>query len=550
MNHTKLSLKEQNLDVDYLTFAIQNLKNNFDFQQIGNAFQKQFRYNYKIVYSETEDNIKDDYMDSVLKTIFIKPIKKPTWEGCIVIFPGATGKDFYNIIKKEGIPWRLFKAPKDRISLTRLDIAFTQPWNSKISSDIDKVEEYMTEQTPRHRVCTFIKNRRGRVLTMGSRKATHFFRIYSHHKGLRFELEIKKFSKQTNITKLITQHFNTTNFTELEDILVKHYIKKFANRLDLSKIQHYWLLDKIRKIFPNQNIRSTHSFVSTYMGQSQIEYNFEDAFQMMLKRNRSSADNQNQTWNFHNEEAFLTFLKLCAFLAKQWKQNNSVAYRNNSIFEDGWSPLEPEVEYIDLKFRFTDMLEFFGIQKINNYQRKKFRTFIKVLPYATQVTQEFDDETFASIVIFPVAIVCKANDDDEDKYRWIVKIKVEKAFLEYSYPFQHSDFFIFTRDKYDCAVKLMFIRIFNQPSPRKEIPVKRFLQKYKNSGGIVNQRVKFYLLEAFQELRDKHYIQPYYIIKSRRSQSNEEIRVTKLEIQTLYHANYITVLENYTFINL
>ena len=68
----------------------------------------------------------------------LKHWKKPTWEGCIICFPGWTAKHFYNQIKREGIPWKLFRVKKDRIQMSRFDIAYQQPWTDQIIYDMER----------------------------------------------------------------------------------------------------------------------------------------------------------------------------------------------------------------------------------------------------------------------------------------------------------------------------------------------------------------------------------------------------------------------------
>ena len=93
----------------------------------------------------------------------------------------------------------------------------------------------------------------------------------------------------------------------------------------------------------------------------------------------------------------------------------------------------------------------------------------------------------------------------------------------------------------------MIIRVFNQYSPSKEIPVKRFLQRYKSYGGSVRKNIKSYLLEALQELKDKQFIKPYYILRNNKSQENQEHKIKSLDNKILEHLHILIVHENYSF---
>ena len=85
--------------------------------------------------------------------------------------------------------------------------------------------------------------------------------------------------------------------------------------------------------------------------------------------------------------------------------------------------------YLSVECPLKDMLEFFGIKKINHFQRKKFSTFLKVLPFATHQIKQFDDQTFSSVVAIPAVAV------NNYKQRLIVSMTIDQQLLEYSYPF-------------------------------------------------------------------------------------------------------------------
>lgn len=529
MTSNRFTFKSEEINVDYISFKILNLTNNDEIDKICDAFRQRYGYDSSIVYEETEQKIKDKHSYSTENKIFVKHWKKPSWKGCIVCFPGLTGKHFYNLIKREGIPWKIFRVQRDRIQLNRIDLVFQQPWTAQNTYDLKKIEDYFSNQLKRNRVGKLEKYDHGKVLTLGTREGVNFHRIYPNEGGLRFELELKKFSKTSKITKAVQDCLLDSNFAELEDKLVKHFVTQFARRLDLKLIQTYWLLKKIRTIFPNQETSIYKNFVSTYLRQS--NHDFEDAFQQMKRNNLESMDE----WHFSNDEALLTLLQLHSFIAQLDNDSTSKALQANYIFED--LPTTPK--FANIEFPLIDFLKFIGIKQLSHYRRKKYGTFFKVLPFATHILQEFDDETFVSLVLIPSTSIKKL------KQRLVVSININTNILYYRYPFAHSDYFLRRRNKYDIYVKLMIIQTFNRPSCYKQIPIHAFLKRFQAYPAQIRKTIKSYLLEALMELKKKKLIKPYFLLKRKNSQ---EEKLTKLDLQHLPHAYIIEIQENIKFI--
>lgn len=529
MKKRKFTFESEGINVDYISFKILNLTNNYEIKKIRDAFCQSYGYESSIVYEETEQKIKEIHSYSTEKRIFFKHWKKPSWEGCIICFPGLTGKHFYNQIKREGIPWKIFRVKRDRIQLSRIDIVYQQPWTAQIIYDLEKIEDYFSKQLRRNRVGKIDKHDHGEVLTLGTREGVNFHRIYPNQAGLRFELELKKFSKTAKITKAVQDYLLESNYVELEDKLVKHFVRQFARRLDLTLIQTHWLLKKIRIIFPNHGTSTDKNFFSTYLRQS--NHDFEDAFQQMKRKNPESTDQ----WYFSNDEAFFTLLQLHAFIAQLDNDSTSKALKANDIFED----LANTVNYANIEFPLIDFLKFIEIKQVTHHIRKKYGTFLKVLPFATHILQEFDDETFVSLVQIPSTSIKKA------KQRLLVSLTMDTNILRYRYPFAHSDYFIRSHNKYQMDVKLMIIQIFNKPSSYKEIPIDVFLKRFKTYPAQVRKTIKSYLLESLMELKKKKFIKPYFILKKKNTQQE---RLTKLDLQHLAHTHIIGIQENIQFI--
>jgi DNA invertase Pin-like site-specific DNA recombinase len=90
----KVTFESERINVDSISLKILNLTNNYEIDKIREAFRKYYGYESYIVYQETEQKIKEKHSYSTENKIFLKHWKKPSWEGCIVCFPGLTGKHF------------------------------------------------------------------------------------------------------------------------------------------------------------------------------------------------------------------------------------------------------------------------------------------------------------------------------------------------------------------------------------------------------------------------------------------------------------------------
>lgn len=144
----------------------------------------------------------------------------------------------------------------------------------------------------------------------------------------------------------------------------------------------------------------------------------------------------------------------------------SKASQANDIFED----LANTVNYVDIELPLIYFFKFIRVKQLSHQKIKKYATFFKVLPFATHVLQELDDETFVSLVSFPSTSIKKL------KQRLVVSITINTNILRYRYLFMHSDYSLRSHNKYHIYVKLMIIQIFNKPSCYKEIPIHAFLK--------------------------------------------------------------------------
>ena len=176
------------------------------------------------------------------------------------------------------------------------------------------------------------------------------------------------------------------------------------------------------------------------------------------------------------------------------------------------------------------------MKKITQAKRKKFATFFKVLPYTTSILQEFDDESFLSAIAIPFVLIYKISN------QWMIRIKIQNSFLDYTHPFTHSSYFINWKNKHDLRVKVMILRSFNTYSLDKTIYITNILQKYQEQSGKNKKLVKLYILECLQELGNNCYIHNQVRLINKQG-INQTLSIQELTLKHLAQSNIIYMKE-------
>ena len=145
-------------------------------------------------------------------------------------------------------------------------MVYTQPWTDSLVKDQEALRNYFNNclDLKINEVYASEGNKRGRMLSLGSRKSINFFRVYPSALGLRFELEIKRFNRKTKFTQSIEQYVLTGQLTKLERRPVLHFVRSFSKRLALSLPYARWFLHTNRILFKKQKISQEYC-QSTYL---------------------------------------------------------------------------------------------------------------------------------------------------------------------------------------------------------------------------------------------------------------------------------------------
>lgn len=158
----------------------------------------------------------------------------PYWQGTIFQFSGFNAKTFYNLIKQELVPNKLFSSA----TLGRFDIHYSR--KNKISV-IDFFEKCHRKLNETNKNVSIQKNIKGLILKIGNRKSNPYSRIYQGKDFLKFEYEIKgRFLREYQ--PLLIEN----NLEEFENKLSKRFLYNFGKTLPLNYSYLDWLVIKLR----------------------------------------------------------------------------------------------------------------------------------------------------------------------------------------------------------------------------------------------------------------------------------------------------------------
>lgn len=219
---------------------------------------------------------------------------------------------------------------------------------------------------------------------------------------------------------------------------------------------------------------------------------------------------------FTDDEAFYLLLQLCSFISISMKKDP----RNYE-----------EEEYSSIEFPLTQFFKYIQMRKITQAKRKKFATFFKILPYATFILQEFDDESFLSATVIPFVLVYKVSN------QWMIQMKIQNSLLDHKQSFSHSPYFISWKNRHELRVKLMILQSFNTYFLEKTIPIANILKQYQQQSGKNKKLVKLYILESLQELGNNNIYQQVRLINKKGIK--QTLSIQKLTLQHLAQSTII-----------
>lgn len=462
-NQNKLSFKAENLVVDWIGFNIEGSTDiepiaNYLFQSLGfNSILK--RRNNAEWKSEVLNYDKLNQFQVSFQQYCYNPEFKSYWVGTKVYFSGNNAAHFYKSIRVQPLHLDIFDF--QRTSLARFDINYFTNFQKKNETELINIKTFMEKSCQKiHAKSKRLKadfgvNRKGLLLTIGSRRSNNYYRVYQKNNGLKFELEIK-----TKFLESFQDLLFSDQMEEFEDRLVKHFYYQSFQLLSVDTDYTNWLIHRIRLLSLNQN---NNQLITTY---------FKKYSQLDLK---------------HQEKIFNLF-RLLSFL----KNKKFLTQTSNSKILAGQV-------YCVVSFPLIDFISYIGINTRSHFQRTKVLNILTSLQTLEPITQYFDDRSFQSSLLFPVFKIKK------ETKQWIVEVALAKQLYFYQYPFQFSNYFTTYKYNYQFQVKLHIIQAISVYSLKKEFSVQDYLYKF-NVSNLKKQQIKKEIIEVFQELKNTHLI--------------------------------------------
>ena len=454
MKQTNLSLASQNIVVDFLRFNLQ-FTDKSKIQEVAQYLSKEyfcssvFKDNGKI-YPLIKNRL------GRCKAKFVTSHTKH-WIGTRIEFEGGAASTFYSMIKNNPLNWE--RMDLDSTNLGRIDLYYDRQFKE---SDRDEDYEIFlsdADKTISYRNPSIKLEPKSQSLAIGDRKTSpNYFRIYKRPNGrcIRFELEIKLETVKKFQSFLFAGQFET-----LESKLIEHYYSYIITHFEIDcSCYTDWVVENFRNIRFLQIPQN--SLVTTYINNRLSHQVIDKEFVYKLFQ-------------------LLSFIRQlpysCAFIGDQ--------------------------EYLLVSFKFTDFLEFTGVNK-NHYQVKKVGKFLTSLQSLPPMLSTISNICFQSVNIFPYLKVNK-------KRSWYVTFAIAEELYFYKYPFYFPQVFLNSQDKYQRQVQINFFLAFSVTEIEKVFDVEQFLEQFDISNSNL-RKVKLSLIKSFVIAKDSKLIENEFIL--------------------------------------
>lgn len=483
MNQMNYNFESEKLSVDWISL---NLKDLTDFNSIYDiaVYLSKFGFNStkfqeNIIGKKELIFLSENKFNANFKVHAFNGKLGNYWTGTIIIFSGSNAKKFYQTIKSNTFEWKYLNLKY--LSLGRFDLNY---FNEITGSDLNDRVEFFMQKT-----CDQNENKgkkinskwsidgQNRILRIGKRRSSNYYRVYQNSDGLKFELEMKG-----KITKFIEKYFFSKNFITLENILSKHFYKISVNNLFLDSCCTSWLSDRIRKLLViNQPFGLTY-LVSHYL----------DEFEPI----------RDQLENFMGLLEFLSFIR-----------NLNVS--KEFLFKEG---------YYRAKFPIRDFLKFKGIENPNQRTIEKTVNLFLSFQNLKPLVRYFGHMCFSSSVIFPQLKVTR----EAGKAYMVSFVLLEDLYLK-DYPFAFPKSFFSYQNKYELYLKFEFIRSFCNLKVKKQFNVKSFLNQF-NISQKNKANIKKLICSLFKGLVDSNIIESEFELQNKNGSLISVSRLTPLNI--------------------
>lgn len=186
-----------------------------------------------------------------------------------VYFSGNNAAHFYKSIKIQPLNLDIFDF--QRTSVARFDINYLT--ELKTTNQTESIKTFMTKSCQKtyakskRRKAAWNINRKGLLLTIGSRSSSNYYRVYQSNNGLKFELEIKNKGIRSFQDLLFSYRIE-----EFEDRLAKYFYYQSFELLNLDTKYTNWLIHRFRTLYPKQR----HSCLMTSYLRKYSQRDFKD----------------------------------------------------------------------------------------------------------------------------------------------------------------------------------------------------------------------------------------------------------------------------------
>ena len=273
MNQNKLTFDTENLGVDWVGF---NIEGSIDLEPIANYLFELLGFNSTITKkingkwkSESLNYDKLNKFQVSFRQYDYNPEFKSYWVGTKVYFSGNNAAHFYKSIKIQPLNLDIFDF--QRTSLARFDINYLT--ELKTTNQTESIKTFMTKSCQKtyakskRRKAAWNINRKGLLLTIGSRSSSNYYRVYQSNNGLKFELEIKNKGIRSFQDLLFSYRIE-----EFEDRLAKYFYYQSFELLNLDTNYTNWLIHRFRTLYPKQR----HSCLMTSYLKKYSQRDFKD----------------------------------------------------------------------------------------------------------------------------------------------------------------------------------------------------------------------------------------------------------------------------------
>jgi hypothetical protein len=237
-----INFYSEDLKIDYLSLNLQ-FNNLSQIQKMAGYLADTFGCKSTLLDQSTK--LKKTLVESVKRNYSASFIINSTkyWRGTTLCFKGNSAQLFYEVLKFKKLDWTVFDL--DSTNLGRIDVCYDRKLNSTdrdphlfLENSCQTINEKNDKQDAK-------LSKNGRILWIGKRSSSNFFRVYLKpgRKKIRFEIEVKK-----DEVKKFQHDLFTGEFERFEELLTEHFYHQAIQLFDLENSYCDWLRSNFRRV--------------------------------------------------------------------------------------------------------------------------------------------------------------------------------------------------------------------------------------------------------------------------------------------------------------